>query len=111
VTPTTGTFPFPAQVTVPTGGTIDQARLAVVADPLQLRVFINNRGTIELAHEVGIATFAQDVHPLQPGRPSWTITDTDGGVWTIVRGKGCGCSNPLKHFRADAWVRPSPVEA
>lgn len=107
--PTTGTFPFPAAVTVPDGRTIEQARLAVAGD--RLRVFINNHGRIELAHEVGIAGFTEGISPLRPGRPAWTITDTDGGVWGIARGKGCGCSNPLKHFRADAWVPPSTVEA
>lgn len=110
MTPTTGTFPFPAKVSGPTG-TYDQARLAVADDGTVLRVFINNRGTIELAHQVGIADFQQQPHPLRPDRPAWTITDTEGAVWTVERGKGCGCSNPLKHFRADGWVAPSTADA
>lgn len=109
MTPSTASFPFPAKVTLPDGNVEQLARLAVAADPGDptslglLRVFVNGNGGVVLGHQARIRTFAQTINPLRPQYPLWTITDDAGGTWTIERGSGCGCGNPLKRFAADRW--------
>lgn len=112
--PSTASFPFPANVQPPDGPAILLARVAVHrdGDVLTMRVFTEGPGrVVGLAHAVTIAGYEQVVRPLRPAAPSWTVTDTDGQVWTITRGAGCGCSSPLKRFQADRWQPPADVSA
>lgn len=112
VIPSTGTFPFPAAVLQPDGELLRMARIGVAAPspdgPLIMRVFTSAGGVVALHAEVTIAAFDQPVSPLRPGRPSYVVTDLDGGVWAITKGAGCGCSDPLKRFMPDRWVASPP---
>lgn len=110
MTPSTNSFPFPAQVTTPDGEVLPLAKIGIAhdGDRLLFRVFTNAQPNgITMVHEVELADYEQVTRPLRPAAPSWIVTDAAGSTWTIVRGAGCGCGNPLKRFRPDRWV-PSP---
>lgn len=108
MTPSTASFPFPAHVIEPDGTELRLAKIGVAAltadGPLVLRVFTSSGGVVSLHREVAIAGFDQPLSPLRPGRPTYVVTDGDGGTWTITKGAGCGCSDPLKRFQPDRWT-------
>lgn len=111
MTPSTASFPFPAKVTQPDGTEVRLAKIGVAGPPdaLVLRVFTSEAGVVGLHAEVPIVSFDRPLSPLRPGRPTYVVTSTDGAVWSITKGAGCGCSDPLKRFMPDSW-RP-PVSA
>lgn len=112
-TPSSISFPFPAAVEPPDGDPIRLARIGIAPDPaggLLFRVFTSTGGAVQLAHEVHVDAYDQQLRPLAPSKPAWRVTDPDGGVWTVTRGSGCGCGNPLKRFDPDRWTAPAPAD-
>lgn len=86
---------FPARVSGPDGLAVNRAAVVVHADGRAI-VAVLSRGRSGTPEEVArLEGVTVEKHPNRTA----TLTSSDGTVWTVERGDGCGCKSPLS-----AWL-------
>lgn len=83
-------YPFPLQVELPGGDTIQPVK-AVESGPGEALVVEWDAGSGRTVEVVSGPV-------VEVGRETWRVTGVDGG-YLLTRGRGCGCSHPLKRAR------------
>jgi len=96
---------FPAEVVLPDGSLKTQALVKVTRE--RVYVWHGERDLIvDEAHGLDADGLAE-LPPSYAMRANALRIPLDGGTLTVNKGKGCGCSSPLKSFRPFGVERQS----
>lgn len=100
---------FPARVTYPVGshpGFRDKVRVILFAERALIFAEGKNR-VVELVHDLELTRFDRPI----AARNAFDLYLTNGEMWQIGRGTGCGCGSPLKRMQTRDLLALAAVSA